>query len=68
MRHAQNVANSTLIPFSPQVMEMTHVLRFLQLLCENHNLQLQNYLRKQVLFLALKVSNFLKLLICREAL
>lgn len=29
-------------------MEMTHVLRFLQLLCENHNIQLQNYLRKQL--------------------
>ncbi|KAL5260489.1 hypothetical protein ACHWQZ_G010582 [Mnemiopsis leidyi] len=31
-----------------EVMEMTHVLRFLQLLCENHNIQLQNYLRKQL--------------------
>ncbi|KAK2568121.1 Inositol 1 [Acropora cervicornis] len=32
---------------SPEVLVMKPILRFLQLLCENHNRDLQNYIRKQ---------------------
>ncbi|EDV24936.1 uncharacterized protein TRIADDRAFT_56365 [Trichoplax adhaerens] len=32
---------------APEIMCMGPILRFLQLLCENHNLDLQNYIRKQ---------------------
>lgn len=32
---------------SPEVLIMKPILRFLQLLCENHNRDLQNYIRKQ---------------------
>ncbi|XP_075997943.1 inositol 1,4,5-trisphosphate-gated calcium channel ITPR2 [Genypterus blacodes] len=34
-------------PMSPAITIMTPILRYLQLLCENHNLDLQNFLRNQ---------------------
>ncbi|GAU93572.1 hypothetical protein RvY_05495 [Ramazzottius varieornatus] len=34
-------------PLSPEVEIMTNILRFFQLLCENHNRDMQNYLRVQ---------------------
>ncbi|XP_066920904.1 inositol 1,4,5-trisphosphate-gated calcium channel ITPR1-like isoform X2 [Clytia hemisphaerica] len=32
---------------APEIVTMQPILRFLQLLCENHNTEMQNYLRKQ---------------------